>query len=208
MRLRGPRGDALTELAFGIPGCQVNLAHGEFAPPSADHARRWRGRALTLAGLAVALVFGYALAELMLLRAERVRASEEVRQRFANLFPEVTTLVRPRVQAERELQRLRGGAGDRFLALMRRAAPVFNAGDSVRVESLRFDGSGLDLELTVPGMPDIEALQSQLSRSGLDGRLGEVTVAGDRSGDRFGDRTRARFRVEPAASEASAGTGS
>jgi len=200
VRLRGPRGDPLSELALGIAACPVNLARGEFAPPSADQARRWRGRALTLAGLALALVLGHALIELMLLRAERVRASEEVRQRFANLFPEVTTLVRPRVQAQRELQRLRGGAGDRFLTLMRRAAPVFSAGDSVRVESLRFDGSALDLELTTPGMPDIEALQSQLRRSGLEGRLGEVTVAGD--------RTRARFRVEPAMSGPSAGAGS
>ncbi|NCO18965.1 MAG: hypothetical protein GW900_02755 [Gammaproteobacteria bacterium] len=169
------------------PNLLPNLATGEFGPPSADDAGRWLRRAAVLAGLAVVLLLGYATTERWLLERARDQAAGQIEQRFAALFPEVTTLQRPLAQAERALAELGGAGADRFVGLMRRFVPLLVGASGVSVESLRYQNARLELVLSLPGMGDLEALQRQLRAARLDAEVGEVTVQGE--------RTRARLEI-------------
>lgn len=169
------------------PSAPPDLAHGEFGPASDAAAGRWLRRAAVLAGVALLLLLGHGVIERVLLDRARDQAAIRIEQRFAVLFPEITTLQRPLAQAERALAELGGAGSDRFVALMRRVVPLFVGASGIQIESLRYEAARLELLLSLPGMGDLEALQRQLHAAGLDAKVGEVTVQGE--------RTRARLEL-------------
>lgn len=183
-------GCLLDTLAAGAVSSRINLATGEFGSHAALDAAPWWRRAGVLAGLALVLLLAQAVTERWLLERARDHAAADIEQRFAMLFPDIETLVRPREQAERALAALGAAGGDRFISLMRRVVPLFVGASGIGVDALRFESGRLELSLDLPGMADLEALQRQLEAAGLEVEVGELTVQGERTRARLSLRER------------------
>lgn len=173
--------------ALGSAGADIDLLQGDYAPhDKASTTRQWR-LAAGLAGLAVFLLLAGALVDYALLSREQQRLEAELQGRFSELFPDISTIVRPRAQAERALSALRGGSRDRFVQLMRAVSPLFSGAAGVDVDSISYIDGTLDLELETSSLADLEALQRQLRAQGIDALLENVEV--------LTDSTRGRLRV-------------
>ncbi|MBS3823750.1 MAG: hypothetical protein KGY53_07605 [Wenzhouxiangellaceae bacterium] len=188
--VRGDAGsglDVLAPAALGVSGRQFNLLEGEYAArDKASSARQWR-MAGWLGGLVVFLLLAGLMADYVLLKREELRMEQEIETRFTDLFPEISTLVRPRAQAERALDGLRGGSRDRFVQLMGAVSPILSGTTGVRVEALSFADGVLELELETASLADLEALQRQLNAQDIDAALRDVEV--------LSDATRGRMRI-------------
>jgi len=177
----------LAPAALGSPGAAFDLLQGEYAERDrASAARQWR-LAGWLAGLAVFLLLAAAVTEYTMLKREQLRLEAAVEARFADLFPGISTIVRPRAQAERALIELRGGSRDRFVQLMGAVSPLFSGASGIEVTSVSFIDGTLDLELETASLADLEALQRQLGAQGIDAALHNVEV--------LAQRTRGRIRI-------------
>lgn len=162
-------------LAAGAADTSVNLLYGDFAPAAQRPApaRRWT---LVLALLAAVLWIADTGVESLQLQRQAAALDEEIRERAARLFPDLPLMAgRERLQIERALADRREG-GDGFVRVLRRAGPVFGGLDAVTVESMRWNDTGLELDLRVPGLPDLEAMERQLANRGLATRVEDVTI--------------------------------
>jgi len=178
----------LAPAALGLPGAAFNLLQGEYAERDrATAARQWR-LAGWVAGLAAFLLLAGVLVEYTMLKREQLRLEQAVEARFAELFPDISAIVRPRAQAERALAELRGGSRDRFVQLMGAVSPLFSGARGVEVTALSYIDGTLDLELATASLADLEALQRQLRAQGIDAALQNVEV--------LNDGTRGRIRIE------------
>jgi len=177
----------LAPAALGSSGAAFNLLQGEYAERDrASAARQWR---LTgwLAGLAAFLLLTGALAEYTMLKREQLRLEQAVKARFAELFPDISAIVRPRAQAERALAELRGGSRDRFVQLLGAVSPLFSGARGIEVTSISYIDGTLELELETSSLADLEALQRQLRAQGIGATLQNIEV--------LSGSTRARIRI-------------
>ena len=178
----------LAPAALGSPGAAFNLLQGEYAERDrATVARQWR-LAGWLAAFAAFLLLAGVLAEYTMLKREQLRLEQTVEARFAELFPDIATVVRPRAQAERALAELRGGSRDRFVQLVSAVSPLFSGAEGIEVTSISYIDGTLDLALETSSLADMEALQRQLRAQGIDAALRDVEV--------LSDSTRGRIRID------------
>lgn len=177
----------LAPAALGPQGAAFNLLQGEYADlDRASSARQWR-LAGWLGGFAAFLLLAGVLVEYSMLKREQLRLEQAVEARFAELFPEISTLVRPRAQAERALAELRGGSRDRFVQLLSAVSPLFSGASGIEVTSISYIDATLDIELETASLADLEALQRQLRAQGIEASLQNVEVASE--------STRGRIRI-------------
>lgn len=180
----------LAPAALGSPGAAFNLLQGAYGERGrVSTARQWR-LVGWLAGLAVFLLLAGSIAEYAMLKREQLRLEEAVTARFAEMFPEISTIVRPRAQAERALIELRGGSRDRFVQLMGAVSPLFSGARGIEVNAVSYIDGSLDLQLETSSLADLEALQRQLRAQGIDAMLQNVEV--------LNDNTRGRIRISEA----------
>lgn len=180
----------LAPAALGSQGAAFNLLQGEYVRlDRASAARQWR-LAGWLAGFAAFLLLAGVLVEYSMLKREQLRLERVIETRFAELFPDISTIVRPRAQAERALAELRGGSRDRFVQLMGAVSPLFSGASGIEVTSISYIDATLDIELETASLADLEALQRQLRAQGIDASLQNVEVATD--------STRGRIRISEA----------
>ncbi len=88
--------------------CELNLMRGRFGVVDGNNAKIWRAPALAALVL-VLLLTGHALTEQWLLQRELQRQQDQVVQQMHRAFPDINTIVNPRVQAERALAARTGG---------------------------------------------------------------------------------------------------
>jgi len=177
----------LAPAALGSAGAAFNLVRGEYAERDrASSARQWR-LAGWLAALAAFLLLAGVFVEYSKLKREQQRLEQAIEARFADLFPDVSSIVRPRAQAERALAELRGGSRDRFVNLMAAVSPMFSGARGVEVTAVSYIDGTLDLELETISLADLEALQGQLAAQNIDAVLENVEV--------LTDSTRGRIRI-------------
>ena len=171
--------EVLAPTALGASGRHLNLLAGEYAVRgNVAAARQWR-IAGWLGALAAFLLLAGLVADYVLLKREELRLEQAIESRFGELFPEISTLVRPRAQAERALAEVRGGSRDRFIQLMRAVSPVLSGAAGVQVDSIRWADSALELELETASLADLEALQRQLIALGIEAALRDLEVLSD-----------------------------
>jgi len=169
--------DMLAPGALGTLGARVDLLQGDYAASDkASTMRQWR-LAGVLTALAVFLLLAGALIDYTLLAREQQQLQDEVEARFGDLFPDISTIVRPRAQAERALAELRGGSRDRFVQLLSAVSPLFSGASGIEVTSISYIDATLELELETASLADLEALQRQLRAQGIDASLQNVEVA-------------------------------
>ncbi|MEX2498425.1 MAG: type II secretion system protein GspL [Wenzhouxiangellaceae bacterium] len=179
--------EVLAPEALGRFGAGANLLAGDYAAhDEVSTGRQWR-LAGWFAGLALFLLLAGVLVDYTLLKREQLRLEQAVEARFAELFPDISTIVRPRAQAERALAALRGGSRDRFVQLMGAVSPLFSGAAGVQVDSLRYADGVLELELETSSLEDLEALERQLTTQGIAAALRDVEV--------MTDATRGRIRI-------------
>jgi general secretion pathway protein L len=171
--------EVLAPMALGASGRKFNLLAGEYAArEDIATARQWR-LAGWLGALAVFLLLAGLVVDYVLLEREQFRLEQEIESRFAQSFPEISTLARPRAQAERALAELRGNSRDRFVRLMRAVSPVLSGAAGVQVDSISWADRALQLELETASLADLEALQRQLRAQDIDVALRNVEVLSD-----------------------------
>src|SRR5699024_1241351 len=121
-------------LARQAAATELNLLSGEWAPKSAATTRsQWRWAAI-LAAAVLLLVIGHAALENYQLAQRSAELEAAIDSRFRQAFPEVGRVVRPQVQAERELARLRFGQAAGLLDLMHRVAPVIDGQERILID--------------------------------------------------------------------------
>lgn len=177
-----PALDELASVALAAGARQFNLMRGDAAPADASASPGQWKRVVALAVVALVLLFAGALGEYWAIERERERLTQRVESRFTEIFPSITTLVRPRAQAERALAELRsGGSSDAFVSMLAAVSPLLSGAEGVEITSLRFADRNAEIELQTPGLADLEALQRQLQARGLQAELGNVEVRSDRA---------------------------
>lgn len=176
-------------LADGAAASGINLLTGPYSPRSAVAARTyWRWVAGLAAGFA-AIAIGLVAVENRQLDREAERLQQDIEQRFAQLFPDVGRVVRPREQAERELARLRFGQAAGLLDLMSQTAPVIEGQDRILLDALNYRDGELELTLRAPDVAALDQLEQRLRALDLaaevrsasldeDGASGRIRVTG------------------------------
>lgn len=152
----------LAILARQAAATELNLLSGDWAPKSAATTRsQWRWTAI-LAAAAISLVIGHAAVERYQLSQRSAELDAAIESRFRQAFPEIGRVVRPQVQAERELARLRFGQAVGLLDLMHRVAPVIDGQAQIQVDRLDYRDGVLELALRAPDVAALEQLEQRL----------------------------------------------
>jgi len=170
--------DLLHTLGQQAGSCELNLLRGRFAVNDRSSGQLWRAPALA-AALLLVLLSGYAISEQLLLQRELSRQQQRVQQQMQRAFPAITTIVNPRVQAERALAARSGGGSDQLLSLLQATAPVLAAQQLTSLQSLEYSNAQLRLQLRTASVTRLDDMLLQLRRQGLLARLEGVTSDAD-----------------------------
>jgi len=173
--------DALAGAALDAAAAGFDLMRGDYAPRDTSASPRQKRRLAALAAAAGLLLVAGVAVEVRLIERELDRTRQRVEARLTEVFPSITTIVRPRAQAERALAALRGGGGGELVGLLASISPLFAGAAGVEIASLRYAEGRVEIELATPGLADLEALQRQMRSRGLDVELGNVEVRPDRA---------------------------
>lgn len=175
-------GGALSLLAQGLSGVEIDLLQGEFSAHLQPRGfARWKGPA-SAAVAAVVLAFVVNYVELQNMKSGSSRLEQAIESRFRQSFPGVQRLLDPLIQAERELQQLRGGstsAQSDFLYLVGGIAASISAQPDLKLTSLRYRERRMQLELEAANIDQLEQLQKAAESAGLVARLESARLGRD-----------------------------
>lgn len=157
----------LAVLGQGAEAARVNLLSGPWAPETAAIARRQWRRVAVLAGVVVCLLLASAAVENYRLARHSQRLADDVEHQFRKVFPDISRIVRPRAQAERELARLRFGQAAGLLDLLHQAAPVIDGQKALKLDRVDYRNDELELALRAPDVAALEQLEQRLRALGL-----------------------------------------
>lgn len=177
--VRTPPSDTLPETTRNRP----NLRQGPHASHSEQRElwRRWRPAAI-LAAIVVVLQLGVDVWELQRLESRLQTTQAASRELFREAFPDVERIVDMRVQARREMSRLRqgGGNGDTsFLWLMQQLARAMEDTTEVQLRSLSYQTGRLELQLGAPELAAIENMRSGMRSGSVEATIQSVSSEDD-----------------------------
>lgn len=160
----------------------VNLLQGEFAPARLELDWRQRLRMpLILAGVIVALELGGGLADWLMLSYEKHQLDADIQKTFRQAFPEAKVIVDAPLQMQRNLAELRHARGVSdpadFLPVLAKAAPVFSQPEPIKIQSMRYDNSGLRVDVLLRGSQRPEQMRDRLQSSGLKARIEKIEAS-------------------------------
>lgn len=150
-------------------GVELDLLQGDYSRRE-QIGRLWRPwrPAAAMAGVLLLVQGGMAAAEYARLSGEAERLTRAVEETYREAFPEARNVVDPKVQMERRLQALRGGGGTGgFGGLMATAGPVLAGAEGASISALRYKDQGLQVELRLANLQELDRLKQQLSQAGL-----------------------------------------
>ena len=168
-------GDSTLALLAGeLPGTSFNLAQAEFAPGKEQGGTtQWKWPAIA-AGIAAILAVLVNFSELQQLKSSSAGLELAIESQFHEAFPQVGRIQDPLIQAERELQKLRGGAASAqsdFFVLISGIAASISATEDLKLTSLRYRNRQMQLELEAGSIDQLEQLQQAAESVGLVARL-------------------------------------
>ncbi len=166
-------------LAQAANDATLNILQGAFSPAVSDAAKRIWLIAAGLAGLLVFLGFAYAITDWWLLSREVDHYRTQVETTFRETFPEITTVVNPRVQAERALAEINPAQGDALLNLLGTTAPVITAQQGLMLQTVNYDRSGLRLEVVADSVAQLDEFTQALQQQGLTAALDSAIRSAD-----------------------------
>lgn len=152
------------------PEQAIDLLQGAYArrTTGADPWRPWQAAAALL-GLWLAVAGGFTVADHARLKREHALLDARIEAAFRHALPDVSRMVNPRVQVEQRLRAVTaGGAGQAaFLPLLAAAGEVLAARPGVRLTGMSYGGDRLVLDLELPALQQLEALEAALEERGL-----------------------------------------
>jgi len=164
----------LTLLESGLPGMDFNLLQAEFARGvEQGGSQQWKWPAIA-AAIAALLAILVNFAELQQLKSSSAGLEQAIETQFREAFPQVGRIQDPLIQAERELNKLRGGtasAQSDFFVLISGVAASISAKQDLKITSLRYRNRQMQLELEAGSIDQLEDLQQAAESAGLDARL-------------------------------------
>ena len=183
--------ESLAVLAPQAINSPVNLMYGDYSPiEPGSRSQRWRPAAM-LGVAAALLMIVLGIGENWLLARKSDQLQQQIEQQFRQIFPEITRIQRPRVQAEQAMAMLSGGGDDRFLGMASRISQLLSGAGGIETESLTYADGQINLSLKVPGSDDLEALQQRLRAQQLTVVVEQLQV--------LPDGAQARLRIRSAA---------
>ncbi len=178
--------DALVLMAHHVDErASINLLQGEYNRRE-QFGRLYRPWIASAAALGLLVVVHTAMLawDYMTLSREADRLQQAIEQTYREAFPDATRIVNPRVQMERGLAALGGGAGadaGGFLDMVKRAAPALKNADGVVLQRVNYRDRRLDLALAIGNLQQLDQLKQRLeSESGLEIEIQSASAAGDR----------------------------
>ena len=184
--------DFMTTLVEGYnTSPSFNLLQGEFARGARwlEVLRRWRLPLAASLLLAVLTATGLAH-EYLRLRRESTRLTEEINASYLRAFPG-SRVVNAKVQMEQRLDELLAAARlqSNFFTLYDKMAPLAATAKGFDLDTLRFQGNRLELELSIDNLQGLEKLKTDLSKA-------PELRAEIRNAESSGGKVRARLVVE------------
>lgn len=150
----------------------INLLQGDYSRREQIGKiwRPWRFAA-SLAGVWFVLQMGISIYDVSALEDKKAAMQKEIEKVYRSAFPQAKKIVNPKVQMQRELDKLRGGdSGDEvgFLSLLAESGNAFNQTTGLVLRSVRYKNSSLDVELEVSNLQLLDQLKQKLTKdSGL-----------------------------------------
>jgi general secretion pathway protein L len=154
----------------GLPGSELNLLQGSYAPRSRtrQRLRPWYATVALAASLLLLVLAGRTY-EYYRLQDQNRQLAQRIEQVFRQAFPEVKRIVNPRAQMRHRLARLAGktGAADTgFVELLARIAPPMSQTRGLQLQTLRYQSGRLDVQLEVKDLQTLEELRNRLAATG------------------------------------------
>ncbi len=147
----------------------INLLQGDYSRKEQLGRlwRPWRATAVLL-GLWLLLQGGMAIGNYFSLSAREEQLYADIERVYRETFPEARNVVNPRVQMERQLAALQGGAnGGAFVALMAVSGPVLSEVEGLELRNLRYRQDELELELELKDLASLDRLREALEQQSL-----------------------------------------
>lgn len=133
---------------------------------------RWTG---AMGMLLLLVMLSYSILDWWLLKQAALEERQRIDMVFRRTFPNITTVVDHKLQAERELAARMGGA-DLFLNQLATAAPLLAASETLQLQGLDFDGDNLLLRIKAPLVADVDELSQRFTEAGLNARVMTATL--------------------------------
>lgn len=163
-----PDGMPIATLAKGYKkDHHINLLQGEFSYQQeyGKLLKPWRLPA-TLLLVLVVVAFTSNMIEYYRLKNQQDQLQQSMLDIYKQTFPEARNIPQPRSQMEAKLKELgaAGGSESPFLKLLNYVASQTSANPQIKINSLNFTGSRLDLDLSVPELTTLDSLKQKLDQ--------------------------------------------
>ncbi|MDH5326756.1 MAG: type II secretion system protein GspL [Gammaproteobacteria bacterium] len=146
-------------------GRVTNLLQGEYSRSEqlGKMLRPWRAAAAVLAAWML-LQSGLFVSEYRQLASEEQELRNQITQVFKQAFPETRSIVDPKLQMEKGLRQLQQGSVTNvsLFSLLSQAGKIFNETQSVTLNSIRFDGGKLDVDIHIADLESLDKLKARL----------------------------------------------
>lgn len=161
----------------------INLLQGDYSRRGQLEKllRPWRPAAMLL-GLWLVIQLGAMGLEYQRLSAQNEAMRAQITALYREAFPQARKIVNPRVQMERGLAKLRGSGGGQadLLGLIAKAGPLLKATPGLKLRSLRYKESRLDIDLEISTLQALDKLKQRLADEA--GLAVEIVSASSRDG--------------------------
>lgn len=171
----------------------LNLLQGSYQSRDSMSRVLWPWRiaaALLTAWLVVLTITGYI--DYRQLAQEDEMLTAAINAEFKKALPNITRIVKPRVQMEQQLKALRGDAGASgvagFLSLLDAGGKAVKAVPGVDIDDLRFRDNRLEISLSTKDLQSLDGIRDKLSKDGMNAKI--------ESADTRGDKVTARLRLQ------------
>jgi len=174
---------ALAYLARQLIHSNVNLRQGQYAPAS-----EWKAHWLTwkplVKAFAVAALFAYALVlgDLALMKYRMNQLDNEIRQSYAQAFPNEAEVALPIVSMRGYMKKFAdGGTGNTLTSFLAEVAPILADTDDLVVRSAGYEASSqaLRVDLTAPDLSTLNMLVQRFQQMGYNTDMGQASSSGD-----------------------------
>lgn len=145
----------------------INLLQGEYSRSEqlGKLFRPWRAAAATLAAWLL-LQGGVFVSDYQQLAKQNRELRQQIGEVFRTAFPEVKTIVDPKLQMERGLKQLQQGGGNQvsLFSLLAQSGKILSESQSVTLTSIRYTGGKLDVDLQITDLESLDALKERLTK--------------------------------------------
>lgn len=140
----------------------------------------WRATAVLL-GIWLGVHLLTAVFDYVKLSSQDESLYKQTEQLFRSTFPEIKNVTNPRVQMERRLAALSGGANvNAFTILLGGVGDAIKGRDGVSLQGLRYRQGSLELELELDSLPKLDQFKAALEQNAVAVEVRSATARGEK----------------------------